>query len=292
MKFLLVFENSGDFLPFVARTNQDILEYYVSALGKNNQFLNSNRTAEIVTERLAKLSTSIADINTYLYELMDSEFELETGNEYISQEKLNQLHADWVNTHSYQYNIDEKRKIWGNEGLAKKLHDMYPDEIRVVMLGEALSKLGRLGDYDRVNTDLHNVEQSFNDVRFNTLEWVDIDNLFPKTRLTNDVMNFGIIFNHLGRTLYHKYQNFDMNLEYDDENTFECLHGAVSIRLVNPQTIPLSKEYVAWCKLHNKEPSGEFVNFGNLIDLQEKLTEYRRLIYRNLLAGNSLSIHI
>jgi hypothetical protein len=99
-------------------------------------------------------------------------------------------------------------------------------------------------------------------------------------------------FRHLGRTLYNKFNNFDLNLDYQDENTFDQLLGFVEIGLKMPQTVELSKEYISWCKQHNKIPSGDYLNIGNIPELYSNLTKYRQVMYRNSLQNNSFSIQL
>ena len=78
----------------------------------------------------------------------------------------------------------------------------------------------------------------------------------------------------------------------DDENSFDNLYGIVDINLKPPETILYSKEYLKWCRLHNREPIGDYLNIGNIVDLVDKLTMYRQIIFRNLLNKNSFSIHL
>jgi hypothetical protein len=109
---------------------------------------------------------------------------------------------------------------------------------------------------------------------------------------TCDSCNFRISFNHLGRSLYEKYQNFDTDLACDDENTFDQLLGFVDLSLIRPRSHSFSEEYILWCKQHNKVPSGGFLNIGNLVDFENRLTDYRVVIYRNIKSSNSFRINL
>jgi hypothetical protein len=129
-------------------------------------------------------------------------------------------------------------------------------------------------------------------MKFTVDGWVEFKNPYPKSLITNDNCNFKISFNHLGRPLYSKYQNFDTDLEYCDENTFDQLLGFVEIDLVNPQTHAYSPEYIAWCQKHNREPSGSNLNIGNMVDLNNQLAEYRSIVYRNTRNSNKFSIKL
>jgi hypothetical protein len=116
-------------------------------------------------------------------------------------------------------------------------------------------------------------------------------NFFVHFRLLLYGMNLKLSFNHLGRTLYDKFINFDVNLEHNDENSFNELLGFVTISLTPTQTIPLSLEYVNWCKQHNRTPIGNYLNIGNIPNISENLTKYRIIIFRNLLKNNKFSIN-
>ena len=92
--------------------------------------------------------------------------------------------------------------------------------------------------------------------------------------------------------MYDKYQTFDTDLQYNDENSFNELLGFVSLHLVPSQTVPLSKEYTDWCNTHDKIPSGEYLNIGNIPNLEKHLKDYRLVVFRNLLQYNSFKIKL
>ena len=102
-----------------------------------------------------------------------------------------------------------------------------------------------------------------------------------KTSPDHNRYNFSLRYFHLGRSLYNKFYNWDLELEYDD-NTFNEIIARVGISLTPPETIPYSNEYIRWCNRHNQIPSGNHINIGNIPDLQHKLLSYRQLIYRNV----------
>lgn len=296
MSFKLVFDQTGDTIPFEP-VNQEVLEFFIEQLNQQslNKFHPYNRThGQNILDRIHKLDLCIADLNKWLDVLVDTQFKTYTTDEYLDQDVLNSLHASWAKSRALVYNIQEKRKQFNFSGFAEQLHTMYPDDIQTPPLNDVLNKLGLIELYNSLNAPhIHTVEGMFNQIRYTVSDtWTKIsDNPFPKTILTNDVANLRISFNHLGRTLYDKFINFDMDLEYDDENSYNELLGFVTLSLKPTQTIPLSPEYVSWCKQHNKVPSGDFLNIGNIPNLYENLTKYRIIIFRNLLSNNKFAIH-
>lgn len=296
MNFSIVFENTGDGLPFETCSSEtaEVLAYYVECL--NNKNLNKftiPAAGEKIQKAITAIDLSLLETNKWIYELVDNyvtRYELE---EYLNQEVLNKLHSDWVNSQSLAYDIQVKRKKY-NSALTESIHDMFPDEIPVTTLGTLVEKLGYKKTYDSINTNIHNLEFLFHEIpcRVADQSWVEFNNPFSKTLLTNNINNFSLSFHHLGRTLYNKFDHFDTDLDFDDENSYDQLLGFVTLNLLNPQTIPLSKEYVAWCNKHNRVPSGDRFNIGNLKDLGKRLTDYRKIIFRNSLQNNTFSIQL
>jgi hypothetical protein len=297
MKFSIVFDKSGDLLEFVTldSTRAEILDYYVDNLTQTT----SNSFQSIVDPAfidglISNLHNSITESNKFIKNITGKPVIECSTEEYINQSKLNQLHADWVNSQSHQFDIQEKKQSADVEvtEIANRLHEEFSDDIPVIDLGNILNKLGYTGVYSQINTNLHLVESAFNGIKFATKQWLEFKNIFPKTLINNDICNFRIPFNHLGRTLFNKYQFFDTDLKYNDENSFNELLGVVEVTLARNQTIPLSQEYIAWCKKHNREPSGNYLNIGNLTDLEQNLNDYRLVIYRNIRNSNNFSIKL
>ena len=293
MNFSLVFQNSGDSLPFYTINSHaaDVLTYYVEQLNDRNLNKFSSSVGTKIETSINKLHATIVECNQFIHELLDQHIDTYTVDEYLDQRNLNKLHADWVKSHSITYNILEKRKQYGSKQ-AELIHDMFPDDIPEPELGSVLSKLDIGKNYKNINVDIHQVESLFNNIKFSIAEWTSMPNPFAKSILTNNLCNFRLSFNHLGRTLYNKFVFFDQALEFDDENSYDELLGFVDVKLVPPQTIPLSNEYVTWCANHNKVPSGEHLNIGNIPDLHKHLTDYRKIIFRNTLQNNAFTIQL
>jgi len=298
MNFSIVFENTGDSLPFESCSSKtaEVLSYYVDYLNDKN--LNKFIIPEVgnkIQTAITNLDSTLHETNKWIYELIDGYIETYTdGSNYLNQQVLNKLHSDWVNSQIVlSYNIQEKRKKY-NSAQTEMIHNMYPDEIANTAVGVIAEKLGHGKLYDSINTNTHALESIFDNIkcRIAGQDRVEFNNPFPKSVLNNNISNFSLAFCHLGRTLYDKFDRFDMNLEYNDENSYNELTGFVDINLLNPQTIPLSKEYIAWCNSHNKVPIGDKFNIGNIKNLINRLTDYRKIIFQNTLHSNAFSIQL
>lgn len=296
MNFSIVFENTNDAIVFKA-TRPDVVEYFVNVLdrmGINKFSSTTTGVATAIESRIKKLETTINSINTWLGPLINKQFEINAGDG-IDQHTLNRLHSDWVRSQSIIYDIEQARQQSGYQGVAEQIHNMYPDDVRFVRLGDLLDKLGKKQEYSSLNfPGIHLTESSFSHLKFSAdVDWIEIENPFPSSYVTNDICNLGLPFNHLGRTLYNKFINFDSNLEFDDENTFNELLKFVEINLAPPQAMPYSQEYVEWCKIHGRDPSGDVgISLGNIPDLMQNLTKYRKIIMNNLLCSNTFTIKI
>ena len=293
MNFSLVFQNSGDSLSFYTINSQaaDVLTYYVENLNDRNLNKFSSSVGTAIENSINELHSTIVDCNKVIYELLDQYIDTYSVDEYLDQRNLNKLHADWARSHSITYNISEKRKQYRSEQ-AELIHNVFPDDVPLPELGSVLSKLPVGKIYDNINLHVHQIEFLFSNIKFAVAEWISIPNPFTKSIITNNICNFGLSFNHLGRTLYNKFACFDQELEFNDENSYNQLLGFVDVKLVQPQTIPLSNEYITWCATHNKIPSGEHLNIGNITDLHKNLTNYRKIIFRNTLQNNAFTIQL
>jgi hypothetical protein len=293
MKIKLVFDNSGDELTFVP-INHEVIEYYLDNLNKDNvnNFMIDSRHNDHISQRIDDLVQSTIAANEFIKKLTGNSINVYSDLEYLNQDVLNMLHAYWVNSHKFIYSIEDYRANGNTPSnvLDDKLHQLLSDDISIIELDDALDKLGLSQQYERINMNVHALERSFDTIFCSNGLHYPLPNPFPKSILTNDICNLRIAFNHVGRTLHNKYLNFDDNLEYSDENSFDQLLGFVSIHLHRPQTIGLSKEYIKWCKDRNVCPSGMYLNIGNLPDIWDKLTLYRQLVYRNLKSNNKIKL--
>jgi hypothetical protein len=295
MKFSLVFNNSGDVIPFDP-VNQEVLDFYIDQLTHQNlnNFSPVNQNlGKSILQQVNAIKLSIQQVNEWLFDLTDTQFEVYDSEGYLDQRVLNHIHSQWVQIQSMPYDIQKKRKQYNFTGIAEQIHDMFPDDIQMPAVGVVIDRIGKKNIFDSLNAShVHKIETLFKIKYQVSNSWTKIaDNHFPKKILNNNISNLSISFNHLGRTLYNKFVNFDHALEHDDENSYNELLGYVTLNLQPSETIGYSNEYLTWCKSHNKEPIGDFLNIGNVPDLYENLTKYRIIIFKNLLAGNSFSIY-
>lgn len=295
MKFLIAFEKSGDTLVFDAISSETyaILEYYVNQLELNNTNKFSSHKFQ-AKDAIESFNYCLKTVNKFIKAIIEEDIPIGDYRYYLDQQVLNKIHANWVKSQSMDYVIAEKRTSKNTEirYIADRLHELFSDDIEVIKFRDALEKLGLTDAYSKVNVELHRLEQQFNKLRFKTNNWIEFNNPFDKSLLTNNISNFRLSFNHLGRTLYNKWKYFDTDLLFDDENSFDQLLGYVDINLCRSETVKLSPEYVSWCQGHGKTPSGDFLNIGNITDLDKKLNECRIVLYRNILDNNSFSIKL
>ena len=294
MRIKLVFERSGDELEFVP-VNHEVVEYYLDHLDKNNlnNFVADDSTYNGISRSINELQKSIRVSNEFIQKLTGNKFDEYSELECLDQYVLNKSHSYWVNIQTTNYSIQEYRSNGNrskNNEIDEKLHHGLPDEISVIPLLQCLDILELSQTYCQINENVHILEESFNSIKFSNNSYFSISNPFSKFLLSNDICNLRIAFNHRGRTLYNKFLTFDDKLEHLDENSYDQLLGFVSLHLCRPQTINLSSEYINWCKERNVVPSGNFLNIGNLVDIQNRLTEYRQVVYRNLKSNNKFKL--
>jgi len=296
MRFEIVFEQTGDTIPFVS-LNDQILEFYVNYLtvqNLNSFELSSPQTALNMSEKIRALDNSIKQNNNWMEILLDRTVKPMLNLEYLNQDLLNQYHADWVNSQDIEYDIDAKRKQHRHTGLTEQIHDLFPDDIRYPKIGTILQHLGYSDAYDKINLDIHSIELMFNKLKYQVKNqnWVSVKNPFLHQGLSHNTSNLRLTFNHLGRSLYEKFLSQDNTLGCRDENTYHELLGFVELNLWRPESIDMSAEYIEWCESHQRVPLGVNLNFGNIPNLDKHLADYRIVIYRNSLKNNSFSIHL
>jgi hypothetical protein len=296
MKFQIAFDQTGDTIPFVS-VNDQILEFYVDYLSdqKLNSFeLTSPQTVFDISEKIWALDNDIKKNNQWMKILLDQTIETATELNYLDQDRLNKYHADWVNSQGILYDIDAKRQQFNCTGLVEEIHDSFPDDIRYPSVATVLEHLGYSNMYSNINLGIHSIESFFDRLKYQVknYSWIAVKNPFLHQGLSHNIANFKLSFYHLGRMLYDKFVNQSSIQEYNDENTYNELLGFVELSLQPPQSCEMSPEYVEWCKSQKREPLGQYLNLGNILDLDKHLTDYRIVIYRNGLKNNSFSIQL
>jgi hypothetical protein len=297
MKFLLVFENSGDSLPFEVKYNHELFEFFVDHSNKKlqNSFSNNRDLYKELDTKITHLHWSVSKINEVLYNLIGESFKQHTDLEdYLDQQFLNQLHADWVFSQHHSINIDHLRfnSNTARSCIGSKLHELYPDEIRVIKTAQAMEKLGYIYPYEEVNMAIHRLENRFTQIEFKADDkWEVFENPFLDSMISNnDVVNFSFGYTYVGRQYYNKFRYFDSNLDCLDHYNYETLEFAFQLNLSRPETIPFSPEALNWATSQNIKLIAEQIPIANIIDLETNLVEYRKMLYRNSRDNNRVKI--
>ena len=300
MKFSLVFENSGDYLPFVVVNNDNILEYFVSKVDNNscNSFSDTQHIFFTVSKLLNELHNALSLTNSIMPSLCNTRFPENTKLlDYLDQQFLNKQHEQWVLSQKQIIDIDVLRFSQNKQTseIGWKLHDMLPDDIRNLHLAEAMKKLGFIFPYEEVNMTVHRLEHFFsNNIEFKSdAKWEVFNNPFLDSMVSsNDVVNFSFGYTYVGRQFYNKWQYWDTNLECIDHYNYETLEYAFQINLDRPQTIPYSKEFISWCDKSGVTPISCQIPIANIVDLEKNLTYYRTMLYKNSQSSNRAQIII
>jgi hypothetical protein len=297
MKFSLVFDKSGDTLPFEVVYNHELFEFFVDQANKKSQnsFANDCILYKNLDQRITQLHWAISKTNEVLYDLASKNFNQHTDLEnYLDQQFLNKLHSDWVFSHYHDININDLRfsSVRSQARLGNILHEQYPDHERIIKTAPAMEKLGYIYPYEEVNMAIHRLEHSFTTLEFKAdSKWVVFDNPFWDTMVSNnDKVNFSFGYTYVGRQYYNKFRFFDTKLECADHYNYETLEFAFQVGLEMPETIPFSREAQAWASEHGIKLIAEQIPIANIVDLENKLFEYRKMLYRNSRDNNRAQI--
>jgi len=299
MKFSLVFDNSGDCLPFEVVSNHELFEFFVDHTNQKHQnsFSNNQKLFAELDKKITHLHWAISKTNEVLYDLISRSFDQHTDLErYLDQNFLNKTHADWVFSQYENVDIDALRYSTktSRAKLGNQLHKLYPDEIRVIKTAPAMGKLGYIYPYEEVNLGVHDLEMSFGkeNLEFSAdNKWEVFDNPFIDSIISNNnVTNFSFGYTYVGRQYYNKFEVFDDNLTYPDHYNYEQLEFSFQLNLQKPQTIPYSKEAVAWAEKHSVPLITNQLPIANIKDISENLFEYRKVLFRNSRDNNRASI--
>jgi hypothetical protein len=299
MKFSLVFENSGDALPFVVKYNHELFEFFVDQTNQQSQnaFSNHNVLQREIDQKITHLHWAISKTKEVLYDLIGIHFSQHSNLEnYLDQDFLNKIHCDWAQSQLHLVDIDKLRSSSTREQarLGNRLHDVYPDNIRYPRIAEALEKLGYLYPYEEVNLGVHRLEALFNKLNLEfkaDKKWQVFNNTFCESMITNnDIVNFSFGYTYVGRQYYNKFRFFDSNLRWPDHYNYESLEFAFQLNLQKPETIPFSKEAQAWADQQGIKLVAEQIPIANLENLEQNLFDYRKILYRNSRDNNRAKI--
>jgi hypothetical protein len=299
MKFSLVFDNSGDCLPFEVVANHELFEFFVDQINQKqqNSFSNNQTLFGELDKKITHLHWAISKTNEILYNLIGKSFDQHTDLEkYLDQNFLNKTHSDWVFSQYSEVDIDALRYSTNSNQarLGNQLHELYPDEIRVVKTSPAMEKLGYIYPYEEVNLGVHRLETAFNkqNLEFSAdNKWEVFDNPFIDSIISNNnVTNLTFGYTYVGRQYYNKFEFFDDNLTYSDHYNYEQLEFSFQLNLQKPQTIPYSQEAIAWANTHAVPLITDQLPIANIMNISENLFEYRKVLFRNSRDNNRASI--
>lgn len=248
----IVWEKSGDEISFTP-IFPDLLVYYTERLNRDcaNCFqLRETKFDPKTVDDLEYSIKSVKKLSDKIPFLIDDQI-----GDLLDQNYLNTLHYQWVKT-----------------GLK------YP------ALPVLLRQMNGMDQTFRdINKLLHRLENSFQSEFVNYHDDpYQIDNIFGSSILSFDIANLSIGFDNLGRSSWEKFLNFDNNATDVDTNDFKKISGQVTLVLRRPISSQPPQEYIDWCSEHDVPVVGKTLNLGNIIDLDKKLNDIRKIIVRNV----------
>lgn len=300
MKFSIVFENSGDEIPFRIVYNQDLITWYIEKANQenSNKFYNNDGLDRDVDQRLNDINFAVCKTNEIFWLLCGENFPQNNDLEqYLDQKFLNKQHELWVKSQHKVVDIDALRfsQNINKAKLGAKLHDLYPDDIRQVRMAPVMEKLGFIYPYQEVNMTVHRLENIFSNNReYSSInKWADLgfENPFIESMTSNlDRVNFSFGYTYVGRQYYDKWLNWDTDLECSDHYNYELLEWSFNLNLGRPQTHEWSSEFIQWTKKTNAKPISTQLPIANIINLENNLTTYRKMLYRNAKQQNAATL--
>ena len=300
MRFNLVYKNSDDTIEFETKYNSELIHWFIEQANQKNynNFLVSNTIANQIDKRISHCHWALSKTNEVLYDLIGVLFPENTNLlDYLNQDFLNTQHKNWVFSQIKTVDIDKLRlsENKSQAALGWKLHDIYPDEIRHPIIADVLAHLGFVYAYEEVNMSVHEIEKLFTrNIEFKSdAKWNIIDNPFKDTFISNnDIVNFSFGYTFVGRQYYDKWHNWDTNLLNNDHYNYETLEWAFQVNLDRPQTIPYSREFLQWCEDKNVPAITEQIPVANIVNLEDNLHNYRRILYQNAKQNNHCFLEI
>ena len=296
MFFNLVFEKSGDTI-LCKSCNDEFVEFYVDWLntkGLNNFSCLRTNPASTIEQALNSLQEVLLCYDYLdLEQLSSYKFPILELEQYLDQHVLNDYHARWANAHKQVVDITKLRALENKPKIIKKICDVYSDDITTQVFISVVHRLGLQNSYENINTQIHIIENNISENRTysnGTIEF--FDNTMEKNMLSYTPANLRVSEEHLGRTMYNKFCLFDENFEADDENTFNQINNRVVFGLNKYEEKSPSKQYLEWCSKNQKEPVGEYLNLGNVVDLDKHLLKHRQILYKNLKQNQNFTIEI
>jgi len=145
MKFCIVFDQTGDTIPFNIKYNHDLFEFFVSKINEESQnsFEIGRDLYKEVNQKITHLHWALSKTNEIFFDLTGESFtEFTNLDDYLNQNYLNKIQSDWVFSHKHIININKLRFSTSNTKahFGNMLHESYPDEIRKVNISPVLEK--------------------------------------------------------------------------------------------------------------------------------------------------------
>jgi hypothetical protein len=300
MQLLLIFENTGDQIPLSVIYNHDMIEWFIIKADREgyNSFFNNDGLFQDFNTKLNDAHWAVSKTNE-VYWLLSGETFPQNDNlvDYLDQRFTNRQHDLWVKSQYKTVDIDELRfsEDAKKAEIGCKLHEMYPDEIRVILMAEAMIKLGYIYPYEQVNKAAHHIEGIFSQDRewSASNKWADFGfkNPFVNKMVSNqDRVNFSFGYTYVGRQYFDKWKNWDTNLEFTDHYNYERLEWSFQLNLDRPQTLAWSPEFLQWTQDKKVKPVATQIPIANISDLEKNLTHYRKIIYNNTKQNNPIKL--
>ena len=95
MKFNIIFENSGDTIPFEVVSNHELLEFFVATTNSksNNLFSNNKKLFNDANKKLNDINWALSKVNEVMYLLTENSFTQQNFIEnYFDQDYQSLLH--------------------------------------------------------------------------------------------------------------------------------------------------------------------------------------------------------
>ena len=302
MNLGLIFDNSGDEIPFEIKYNHELIEWFICKAEKDgcNQFYNCDQLYQEIDRRLNELHWAVCKTNELLWLLSDNVFQQQQDlQDYLDQAALNKQHADWCRSQRVLIAIDQMRFSDDSQRgkIGWQLYEMLPDDIREIYMAQAMTKLGYIVPYEEVNMTVHRLERAFaQDREYSAAnKWAGqgIDNPFVDTMISNmDRVNFSFGYTYVGRQTFNKWRYWDTELEFDDHYNYEKLEWSFQLNLDRPQTLAWSPEFLSWTHQQTVKPVASQIPIANIVDLEKNLTHYRKMLYNNARQSNAARLHL
>lgn len=246
----VVWITSGDELEF-APENHSLCEYFITNLAGRSLICDHS---DVDSAWHDQLLSYLHTVNRMLEHTgIGDSFDI--GDPY-DQQYLNQLHRNWVKFHLANPNI-------------------------IIFLQQHDQSL--VAKFRGINSTLHKIEKMF------VQSWIGIENNEVLTWnnpfenvLTFSTGNLQVFYNDLGRNTYNKWVNFDNVIDQEDTNDYKTLAAEIRLNLNRSEQLLPPTNYVEWCKSHGLTTvPGRWINLGDFVDLENRLTDYRKLLVRN-----------